>query len=150
MATPPPSLSYELYFAAPADEVWAALTDGALTEKYFYGTRLRGSLEEGGALAYTAGDLTLVECEVLEVQRARRLVLRQRARWDERVARDAASTVRWELTALGDGASKLTLVHDGFGGETETFKQSSQGWPLVLSSMKTLVETGKPLAIPRG
>jgi uncharacterized protein YndB with AHSA1/START domain len=65
-------LSYELYLAAPAEQVWAALTDGAVTEKYFYGTRLEGKLEKGGQIAYLAGNMKMVDGEVLEWGRAPR------------------------------------------------------------------------------
>src|SRR5262249_9697120 len=148
MATKTQPLSYDLYFAAPADRVWNALTDAALTEQYFYGCRIEGRLEKGGPLSYAAGGMKMIDGEVLDVERGKRLVAKQRSLWDDKVARDPASTVSWEIAAMGPQASRLTLVHDGFDGESETYRQSAQGWPVILSSMKTLVETGKPLALP--
>src|SRR4051812_14400866 len=103
-------LSYELYFAAPADKVWTALTDAAMTERYFYGTRLEGKLEKGAQIASLAGDMKMVDGEVLEVERGRRFVARQRSLWDDKVARDPGSRVAWEITALGPRAARLTLL----------------------------------------
>ncbi|MBS2031149.1 MAG: SRPBCC domain-containing protein [Deltaproteobacteria bacterium] len=142
------TLSYELYLAAPAADVWKALTDGAQTEQYFYGTRLVSSLKPGAPLQYLAGEAKMVEGEIVEIERGRRLVARQRSLWDEKVAADPASTVAWELTPMGERATRLTLVQSGFARETETYTQHAQGWPVILSSLKTLVETGKPLVLP--
>src|SRR5450631_417884 len=137
-------LTYDLYVAASPDRVWDALTNGTLTEQYFYGTRVKSSFERGAEITYTARDTKMIEGEVMAVDSGHKLVISQRALWDPRVAEDPASQVRWELSAMG-AATKITLVHDGFDRETETFKQSAAGWPVVLSSMKTLIETGKPL-----
>lgn len=148
MKQPPLELTYDIYIAAPVDRVWSALTDGALTEKYFYGTRVKSSFAQGAALVYTAGESSLVEGTVVEITPGRSLALSQRSLWDPSVAADAPSKVRWELSPMGD-ATKLTLVHDGFAGETETFKQSAAGWPVVLSGLKTLLETGRALELPQ-
>jgi uncharacterized protein YndB with AHSA1/START domain len=140
-------LAYELYIAAPAERVWKALTDGALTAQYFYGTRVESSFRRGASIAYGAGGQTLVEGEVLGVEPNRQLVISQRATWDPGVAADPASKVSWQLTPMGE-ATRLSLVHDGFEGETETYKQSAAGWPVILSGLKTLLETGRPLVLP--
>ncbi len=142
-------LSYDIYFSATPEAVWKALTDGDATERYFFGTRFDARLERGAPLAYRAGDAVLVEGEILDVTPGKRLVARQRSLWDEKVARDGASRVTWELTAVGPKATRLTLVHDELAGKDETYKQSADGWPLILSSMKTLVETGSALEIPQ-
>lgn len=143
------SLRYDFYLGAPSESVWKALVDGDETEKYFYGTRFEARLERGAKLAYTAGGAALVEGEVVDVDRGKRLVSRQRSLWDEKVAADPASTVHWELTALGPKATRLVLVHEGFDRKTETYEQSARGWPVILSSLKTLVETGSPLVLPQ-
>ena len=141
------TLTYDLYIAAPAERVWGALTDPAVTEQYFYGTRVESSFLAGAPIAYAAGDVRMVDGEVVAVEAGRKLVLSQRSLWDPGVAADAASQVSWELTPLGV-ATKLSLVHAGFAGETETFRQSAAGWPVVLSGLKTFLETGRPLTLP--
>jgi uncharacterized protein YndB with AHSA1/START domain len=140
-------LSYDLYIAAPAERVWDAITDGAVTEQYFYGTRVKSSFRRGAEIAYAAGDAKMIEGEVVAVEKGHKRVLSQRALWDDGVAADPASQVTWELSSVGS-ATKVSLMHEGFRGETETFKQSAAGWPVILSGMKTLLETGRPLVLP--
>ena len=54
----------------------------------------------------------------------------------------------WEIEPQG-AVCKLTTVHDGFASETKTFDSVGAGWPAVLSGLKTLLETGQPLALPQ-
>jgi uncharacterized protein YndB with AHSA1/START domain len=67
------------------------------------------------------------------------------AHWDEATAKDRASRVTYELSATGPKTTKLRVMHDDFDAETATYKGSIDGWPLMLSSLKTLLESGKPL-----
>jgi uncharacterized protein YndB with AHSA1/START domain len=85
--------------------------------------------------------------EVLELDPPRRLVTSFSAKWSPEVAADKPSRVTWELTPVGGEACKLTLVHDGFEGETATSKAVTGGWPEALSRLKTLVETGVPFRV---
>jgi hypothetical protein len=56
--------------------------------------------------------------------------------------------VTWEIEPVGD-TCRLTLVHDDFPVETNTFRSVGSGWPLILSSLKSLLETGEGLSIAR-
>ena len=147
MSRSPLCLTYEMYIAAPPERVWEALTDGSITSKYFYGTEVRSSFKRGADIAYTAGGMALVHGKILSVEKGRGLEISQSALWDPVVSADAPTRVSWELAPVGD-ATKLTLVHDGFERETETLKQSSAGWPVILSGLKSVVETGRPLTLP--
>ena len=140
--------SYEVYIAAPAAKVWRGLVDGELTKEYVYGTRFDGELTKGAPFAFVGeGDFKVVEGKILEVSPGKSLTLTWSAHWDEAAAKDRASRVRYELTPSGPGATKLRVVHDDFDGETATYRGSVEGWPLMLSSLKTLLETGRPLAV---
>jgi hypothetical protein len=68
------------------------------------------------------------------------------AHWDDSVANDRPSRVTYELSAAGPSTTKLHVVHDDFDGATATYAGSIEGWPLMLSSLKSLLETGKALA----
>jgi uncharacterized protein YndB with AHSA1/START domain len=140
--------SYEVYIAAPPAQVWKGLVDGELTRQYVYGTRFQGRLDPGAPYAFVGeGDFPVVDGTILEVAPEKRLVITWAAHWDEAAAKDRASRVRYELTASGPRATKLQVVHDDFDGETATYRGSVDGWPLMLSSLKTLLETGKPLEV---
>ncbi len=69
-----------------------------------------------------------------------------KAHWDDSVAKDRASRVTYELSSAGPSTTRLHLVHDDFDAQTATYSGSIDGWPLMMSSLKSLLETGKPLA----
>lgn len=142
-----PIYNYEIYIGAPVGRVWQALTDGDLTKQYVYGTRFEGKLRKGALYAYLGdGGVKVVDGEILDVEPEKRLVMSWQAHWDESTKGDRASRVSYELAATGPKTTKLRLVHDDFdSAETATYKGSIEGWPLMLSSLKTLLESGKPL-----
>ena len=88
----------------------------------------------------------MLDGEVLEVKTQKLLTTTFQAHWDEKVSKDKASRVTWDLSPMGQ-ATKLTLIHDQFDGETATYKQSASGWNVILSSLKTYLETNKPLQL---
>jgi uncharacterized protein YndB with AHSA1/START domain len=139
---------YEIYIGAPVENVWQGLTDGDFTRQYVYGTRLQSSLKKGAAYAFVGdGDFKVVDGHIIDVEPNRRLVMTWRAHWDADASRDPESRVTYELSNAGANATKLRVVHDQFEKETATYKGSVEGWPLMLSSLKTLLESGKPLAV---
>ena len=118
-----------------------------ITKHYVYGTRLEGKLVKGSPYAYVGdGDFKVVDGEILDIEPEKRLVMSWKAHWDDSVAKDRPSRVRYELSAAGPSTTRLHVVHDDFDGQTATYSGSVDGWPLMLSSLKSLLETGKPLA----
>jgi uncharacterized protein YndB with AHSA1/START domain len=95
---------------------------------------------------YWIGSELVVAGKVLEADPPRRLVTTWSFRRNLEMRDDPPSRVTWEIEAAGD-ACKLTVVHDDFPGETRTFKSVGSGWPLVLSSLKSFIETGEGLTI---
>ena len=147
-----PELSYEIYIAASPKDVWRGLVDGEMTEKYVYGTRLSSSLSRGARFAYVGeGGFEAVSGEILAAEPERRLVMRWQAHWDDEVAKDRPSRVTYEIDPAGPGMTRLRLRHDEFERETATYLGSVDAWPWMMSSLKSLLETGKPLpAAPAG
>lgn len=137
------SLKYEVYVAAPVRKVWEALTDGSATKQYFYGCSVQSTFKKGAPITYLGdGGFNMLGGEVLDVEPEKRLVTTFQARWDEKVSKDKPSRVAWDLSPVGQ-ATKITLIHDRFAAETATYKQSADGWNVILSSLKTYLETGK-------
>jgi uncharacterized protein YndB with AHSA1/START domain len=142
--------TYDIYIAAPADQVWQGIVDGEMTKHYVYGTVLDSTLQKGAPYAYVgAGNFGVVDGEILEIEPEKRLVMSWRAHWDASVEKDRPSRVTYELAAIGPSTTKLHVVHDDFDGPTATYSGSVEGWPLMISSLKSLLETGKPLATNR-
>jgi uncharacterized protein YndB with AHSA1/START domain len=143
-----PVITYEIYIGAPAEKVWKGLVDPDLTQQYVYGTRFDGKLQAGSPYAYLAdGSFGVVDGKILDVQPASRLAMTWCAHWDEASGHDRPSRVTYELSPAGPDTTKLRVVHDDFDSETATYKGSVEGWPLMMSSLKSLLESGKPLAI---
>jgi uncharacterized protein YndB with AHSA1/START domain/DNA-binding transcriptional ArsR family regulator len=139
---------YETYIRASAETVWAILTDDAKTPLYqHFDMASKTDWRVGGAIAFFMGERAVIVGEILELDPPRRIVTTFSARWAADVAADQPSRVTWEIVALDPGACKLTLVHDGFGGDTATARAVVGGWPETLSRLKTLAETGIPFRI---
>lgn len=82
---------------------------------------------------------------ILEVEPEKRLAMTWSAHWSDSVTNDPPSRVTYELSPAGASQTKLRVIHDGFDAPTATYTESAAGWPLMLSSLKSLLETGKPL-----
>lgn len=102
----------------------------------------------GGALSGSMGGRPAIIGEVLELTPPSRFVHAFSAQWAPDVAADPRSRVTWDISPVGEEASKLVLAHNGFGGETETSKAVGMGRPEALSRFKTRVETGVPFRMP--
>jgi uncharacterized protein YndB with AHSA1/START domain/DNA-binding transcriptional ArsR family regulator len=137
---------YEVYIRTTPERLWRAITDPADTQLYYYGTRVQSDWKPGSRLAYLEGDTATLECKIIEIEPARRLVHTFTAVYDPELAAERPSRVSWVIEKMGD-ACKLTLIHDDFDGETRTYHEVASGWAEILSGLKTLVETGKPLHV---
>lgn len=141
-------MTFELhtFIAAEPAQVWMALTDRAQIGRYYIGGAApAGEMRRGGRLTYRRPDGTdLVGTEVREVKPRERLALSFEPLW---MGAEATKTeMAYELTDLG-GATKLTIRHDGLPPEHEG--GIKEGWMRIASALKTLLETGRPFAIPR-
>lgn len=127
------------------EKLWTALTDGSMTPLYYYGGALKTSLKKGTDFNYMAPDGSVM-CggEVIESIPLKKLVTSFTGNWDPAMKADAPTRVTYEIEQQGD-CCRLTLVHDDFDGATATYERVGGGWPGILSGLKTLLETGKPL-----
>lgn len=141
-------LTYDIYIAAAPTKVWDGLIDPAMTRQYVYGTEFDGRVEKGANYAYLAkGGFKVVDGQILEVKPHQRLAMSWAAHWDENVARDTPSRVSYELSEAAPGITRLRVVHNGFRGQTATYASSVVAWPQMMSSLKSLIETGHSLNI---
>lgn len=138
-----PKHVYEVYIRATPERVWQALTDSELTKQYYYDNTVESDWKPGSPLVYRNPDGTAaIECEIVEADPPRKLVHSFFFPGTD----ESPSRCTWSIEPRGS-ASLLTLTHDEFDGETSTFKSVAHGWVPILSGMKTLLETGKPLEI---
>jgi uncharacterized protein YndB with AHSA1/START domain/DNA-binding transcriptional ArsR family regulator len=143
---PAPQHVYSVYIRTSADALWRAITDGDQTVRYYYGTRVASDWRPGSPVVYTYPDGTVAaDGDVLEVEAPRRVAMTFRARWDPELEAEGPVRQAWEIEPAGDGTCRLTVTTDGMGVRTE--KEFVGGIPLIVSGLKTLLETGEPLAV---
>jgi uncharacterized protein YndB with AHSA1/START domain len=134
---------YSVFILATPEQIWDAITKPEFTERYFHGVRV--AVQDGRRFS-SIGDLAWDE-EVLEEDPPRRLVHRWAAGYSDELAAEEPSRVTWEIEPQSDGTTLLTVVHDQLEGAPKTAESVSvSGWLYVLSGLKTLLETGKPLS----
>ncbi len=141
-----PSHVFAIFIRADREQIWDALTSSDYTLEYYYASTVESEWRPGAPLVYRIQGEPAIVGEVIESSPPERLVCTFDARWDDEVRADPASRITWTLEEAGPGVSKLTVVHDGFDSETATFVQIAGGMPYILSGLKTLLETGEPLA----
>jgi uncharacterized protein YndB with AHSA1/START domain len=139
---------YSVFIRATPEEVWDAITKPEFTAQYFYNSVIDSTWEPGSTYAGFAADRSqqYVDGEVLEAEPPRRLVTTWRALYDPETAAEPFSRVTWEIEPTEPGVAKLTVVHDELEASPKTAENVASGWSYVLSGLKTLLETGKPLS----
>ena len=138
---------YQVFIKSTPERIWEAITNPEFTRKYFYGTRAEYDLRPGGAYK-SVGDESgnvIVEGEVLEVDEPRSLVQSWRFLYDPELAEEGFTKVSWEIEATEGDVSKLTVTHE-LEEAPKTAAHVAGGWSYILSGLKTLLETGEPLA----
>lgn len=138
---------YVTYIRAPLEKVWLALTNTDFTRKYWFGAALESDWAPGSAwrIAFPDGRIT-DSGEVLEIDPLKRLVLKWRNEWRPESKAEGYSTCTFEVEAAG-AAVKLTVTHAIDVPNSKLIDGVSGGWPLILSNLKSLLETGE-LALP--
>jgi len=139
---------YQVFIKATPEQVWDGITKPEFTAQYFYGSVIDSTFEPGAPYLGWSSDRTqqYVDGEVLEADPPRRLSHTWRALYDEETAAEPHSRVAWEIEPQDGGITKLTVVHDRLEAWPKTALNVAGGWSFVLSGLKTLLETGKPLA----
>jgi uncharacterized protein YndB with AHSA1/START domain len=136
---------YQVFIKATPEQVWEAITKPEYTARYFHGARIENTA--GRHISHGPDGETWGDGPVLEFDPPRRLVHEWRSLYDPEMAQEQPSRVTWEIEPQPGGYCKLTLTHDRLDGAPKTAASvSGPGWMFVLSGLKTLLETGSPLA----
>ena len=138
---------FEIYIKTTPERLWEAITDNEMRQKYTFGVGVSSDWKAGsGYEAVHAGaGIRISEGENLEVDPPRRLVQSFNALWSDDVQNEGTSRVTWDIEPVGDSC-RLTVTHDELreGANDEIYG----GWPMILSGLKTLLETGELLTTP--
>jgi uncharacterized protein YndB with AHSA1/START domain/DNA-binding transcriptional ArsR family regulator len=136
---------FEIYIKTTPERLWQAITDPEMRQKYNFGVVVKTDWKKGSKYQGFGGDALILEGENLEVDPPRRLVQSFRALWGEDVKSQGTSRVTWEIEPIADSCL-LKVTHDQLreGANDQIFG----GWPMILSGLKTLLETGEMLTTP--
>ena len=139
---------FEVYIKTTPERLWEAITSDEMKRKYTFGVGIESDFTEGSSYRATAGpggEIAINEGENLEVDPPRRLVQTMRALWSDEVRGAGFSRVTWEIEQIEDSC-RLRVTHDQLpeGANNELYG----GWPMILSGLKTLLETGETLTTP--
>jgi uncharacterized protein YndB with AHSA1/START domain/DNA-binding transcriptional ArsR family regulator len=139
---------YEIYIRTSPERLWEAITDSEIRAKYNFGAGGKSDWKVGSKLELVVPkhDMLLGEGEVLEADPPRRLVHSMVALWSDEVKSEGTSRVTWEITPVGDDSCQLTVTHDQL--REGANNQIYGGWPMILSGLKTWLETGELLTTP--
>lgn len=138
---------FEIYIRTTPERLWEAITDPEIRAKYHFGSSAVSDWAPGSryTLNHPGNSRPLAEGENLVVEPARRLVQTMHTLWSEEAERAGTSRVTWEIEPIGDSC-RLTVTHDQLSDDAPP--ELYGGWPMILSGLKTWLETGETLTTP--
>ena len=140
-----PKFVYVTYIETTVEKLWNALTQGKFTEQYWFGTVIETTWVTGSALKFKRGNDLIVSGKVIESKPYTRLSYTWVHEKDGQFRDEKPSQVSFEIEQMGENV-KLTVLHDDFAPDSKVFGMISTGWPMVLASLKSLLETGHALS----
>lgn len=135
---------YDLYIKATPEAIFEAITKPEFTSRYFYGARIAVSPDAYVSTGPDGSDWG--SGATMEFDPPRRVVHEWHANYDPNLGDEPASRVTWEIAPADGGICRLTVTHDRLEQSPRTAASVAGGWMLVLSGLKTLLETGEPMA----
>jgi uncharacterized protein YndB with AHSA1/START domain/DNA-binding transcriptional ArsR family regulator len=138
---------FEIYIKTTPERLWEAITESEMRQKYNFGVGVSSDWSPGSRYesVHPGAGIAIAEGENLEVDPPRRLVQSFNALWGEDVKSEGTSRVTWEIEQVEDSC-RLTVTHDQL--REGANEQLYGGWPMILSGLKTLLETGELLTTP--
>jgi DNA-binding transcriptional ArsR family regulator len=136
---------YVMFIRTSPARLWNAITSAELTKHYFHDSEVESDWKVGSRIDYyrvkDGERSSALTGEILEIELEKKLV----HSFDFPGNDDPVTRVSYEIEEIAEGTVKLTLVHDGFEEENETYKGTSEGWWPIVNGLKTYLETGSPL-----
>jgi uncharacterized protein YndB with AHSA1/START domain len=137
---------FEIYVKTTPERLWEAITSEQMRKRYSFGVGTVSEWTEGSEYkSAVPGVIDIASGENLEVDPPRRLVQSFNALWSDQVMSEGTSRVTWEIEPVGSSC-RLRVTHDQLGESANS--ELYGGWPMILSGLKTLLETGEDLDTP--
>lgn len=137
---------YQIFIRATPEQVWDAVVRPEFTRRYFHGTAFDVAPTEGQPYRTSLpnGD-GAIDGTIEVLDPPNRLVMTWHTLYDAALAEEPSSRVEWQIDAVGDGLTRVRLVHGDLARSPLTWANVQHGWVWILDSMKSLIETGEPL-----
>jgi uncharacterized protein YndB with AHSA1/START domain len=137
---------FEVYVKTTPERLWEAITSEEIRKRYSFGVGTASEWTEGSEYSSgVPGVIDIASGENLEVDPPRRLVQSFNALWSDQVKSEGTSRVTWEIEPVGTSC-RLRVTHDQLGEDANS--ELYGGWPMILSGLKALLETGEDLDTP--
>jgi len=138
---------FEIYIKTTPERLWEAITSNEMRQAYTFGVGIESDFTPGSKYqaVHPGAGMAISEGENLEVDPPRRLVQSFNALWSDDVKSAGTSRVTWEIEQVEDSC-QLTVTHDQL--PEDANPELYGGWPMILSGLKTLLETGEKLTTP--
>jgi uncharacterized protein YndB with AHSA1/START domain len=136
---------YVTYIRTTAEKLWQALIDPEFTRQYWVGTSQESEWKQGASWRLMMPDGRVADSgEILEIEPYRRIVMSWRNEFKPELKEEGPSRLTYELEKMGNSV-KLTIIHEHDKPDSKFIEAVSQGWPHLLASLKSLLETGESL-----
>jgi uncharacterized protein YndB with AHSA1/START domain len=142
-----PEFVYITYIETTPEKLWEALTSSEFSKRYWFGTELKTDWKVGSPFALVMNGTTTDTGEILEADRPRRLSYSFQHVLNDEMRSERPTKVVFAIEPHGK-LVKLTLTHEDFEDGSKLLDGISRGWPAILSSLKSMLESGTALAIP--
>ncbi len=152
----PPKFVYVTLIATTPEKLWEALTNPEFTAQYWGGTRLESEWKPSSRIVFRWRDKIVHDDTILKSEPSKLLSYSFHPIHIEELRSEQPSRVTFEIEEYTGKSSnqgpvvKLTVTHDEFPPDSKIFPMICQGWPDILSSLKTLLETGKAIEFAKG
>jgi uncharacterized protein YndB with AHSA1/START domain len=137
---------FQIFIRTTPEKLWQAVTDGDFTQHYYFGTRVESTWQPGAPYTYSHDGGLLLEGEVLEVNPPQKLVTTFVPHYVPGAEALPPSKVTFEIEPRGD-LCKLTVTHAEIDPANPASPGMVEGWAMILSGLKTLLETGEPIGM---
>jgi uncharacterized protein YndB with AHSA1/START domain len=144
-----PEFIYVSYIETTPEKLWEALTSSEFTKRYWWDTSVVSDWKVGSPFALVLNGTTTDVGEILQADRPRRLSYSFHHILNEAARKEQPSRVTFVIEPHGK-LVKLTLTHEDFAEGSVIIDGISKGWPAIMSSLKSMLESGAPLIIPFG
>jgi uncharacterized protein YndB with AHSA1/START domain len=137
---------FEIYIRTTPERLWQAITDGEIRRKYWFGVGVKSDWTPGSRYEALTAAGPIIEGENLTVEPPHTLVQTFHAVWGEDVRAAGSSRVTWQIEPIAADSCRLVVTHDRL--PDDASEQLHGGWPMILSGLKTWLETGEELTTP--